>query len=313
MASFQYESVILGRDRVSDPNWHILGAGAIGCLFGAALARQGYGATLILRNGDERDSTAVIVEHAGQSDTVQLPVFSAGNDKVITHLLVATKAYDVHKAVSGVAHHLARDCQVLLMVNGMGLVEQLHVKLPHLQIYTGTTTEGAYRIAAQHIQHAGRGETRIGRKGQATPPDWFEQWSSAMQPCTWDHDIETALWRKLVVNCVINPLTALHRCPNGDLARRPQLAEQVSRLADEVAYISSAAGFTEIATTLPHTLNTVINATASNRSSMLQDVENAQPTEIDYITGYLLKVAKQHGIDAPLNSALLERISQSDH
>jgi ketopantoate reductase len=60
---------------VSDPNWHVLGAGAIGCLFGAALNGQGHGTTLILRNAEKRDSTAVVVQYDGQSSTVQLPVF----------------------------------------------------------------------------------------------------------------------------------------------------------------------------------------------------------------------------------------------
>jgi 2-dehydropantoate 2-reductase len=57
----------------------------------------------------------------------------------------------------------------------------------------------------------------------------------------------------------------------------------------------------------------VIAGTADNRSSMLQDVEHGQPTEIDFITGYLLTVATQHGIDAPHNSALLERVKNGAH
>jgi 2-dehydropantoate 2-reductase len=65
--------------------------------------------------------------------------------------------------------------------------------------------------------------------------------------------------------------------------------------------------------TLPNTVATIIAGTAENRSSMLQDVESGRRTEIDYITGHLLNVAKQHGLDAPLNRALLEHIAQRDH
>jgi 2-dehydropantoate 2-reductase len=298
---------------LSDPRWHVLGAGAIGCLFGAALARKGYDTTLILRSAARGNSTPVIVQSGGRREALSLPVFSAGDGKPVTHLLITTKAYDARSALAGISQHLANDCQILLLVNGMGLAEQLQQDLPHLDIYCGTTTEGAYRLAAQHIQHAGRGETRIGRKGQQEPAPWFQHWAATIDTCIWDGNIEAALWSKLSINCIINPLTAVHGCPNGDLARLPKLAAQVTRLCDEVALISRAAGFADIATTLPQTVARVIAGTADNRSSMLQDVEHGRPTEIDFITGYLLTVATQHGIEAPHNSALLERIKNSAH
>ena len=126
----------------------------------------------------------------------------------------------------------------------------------------------------------------------------------------WDVDIDSALWLKLAVNCVINPLTAVHGCRNGDLARDSALGTQVGMLCDEVSHISRAAGFADIAANLEATVAAVIASTADNLSSMLQDVTRGSQTEIDYITGYLLQVASQHGIDAPHNRALLERIKK---
>ena len=293
------------------PHWHILGAGALGCLFAHALHRGG-GTTLLLRTGSGKKSLPVVVRRAGASSELQLPVTSAADSGVISHLLVTTKAYDVRGAVASVAHRLDRDSTVLLLVNGMGLAEQLHEDFPQLDLYCGTTTEGAYRIAPLHIHHAGRGQTRIGQRGRETPAPWFGQWSRALDSCIWDGDIEAALWSKLAVNCAINPLTALHGCHNGELAQRPQLAGEVKRLCDEIARISNAAGYTEVAATLAQTVAAVIAGTADNRSSMLQDVQGGRRTEIDYITGHLLQVGGRHGIDAPLNTALLERIRNID-
>jgi 2-dehydropantoate 2-reductase len=199
------------------------------------------------------------------------------------------------------------------MVNGLGLSEQLSADWPNLNIFCGTTTEGAYTLGAQHIRHAGRGETRIGREGVASAPDWFAQWIHAIDSCVWDMHIAGALWSKLAVNCIINPLTAIHRCPNGELARHSDLAAQVAILCDEVASISRAAGYGAVADNLEPTVARVIAGTAGNRSSMLQDIESGRPTEIDYITGYLLKVADQHGIPAPHNRSLLQRIHNSTH
>ena len=293
---------------MSGPRWHVLGAGAIGCLFASALHRSGCAATLLLRDSAGGHTTSVVVERNGASAEQQLPIATARDCGPISHLLVSTKAVDARNAVASVAQHLNRDCQVLLLVNGMGLDEQLRADYPLLDIYCGTTTEGAYCTAPRHIQHAGLGQTRIGRSGQQTPAPWFGQWSRAIESCLWDANIEAALWQKLAINCAINPLTAVHRCHNGDLAQRPELAAQVRRLCDEIALVSSAAGYAEIAAKLHQTVTGVIADTADNRSSMLQDVQQGRRTEIDYITGYLLQAARRHGIHAPHNTALLESI-----
>jgi 2-dehydropantoate 2-reductase len=298
---------------VAEPHWHVLGAGAMGCLYAHALQRSGCQTTLVMRKGVHQTSLPLIVEHGAVRSAQQLRVITPDDTEVITHLLVTTKAYDVLAAVAGIAHLLPQDGVVLLLVNGMGLAEQLAANWPRLNIYCGTSTEGAYTVAAQHIHHAGRGETRIGRQGQPEPASWFGQWGCVIDPCVWDPNIAAALWSKLAVNCIINPLTALHGCANGALAQRPELAAQVATLCDEVAHISRAAGYSTVAATLQQTVADVIAGTAGNRSSMLQDVTRGRRTEIDYLTGYLLQVAAQHEIAAPHSQALLEGIKNRGH
>jgi len=298
---------------VTDPHWHVLGAGAIGSLYAHELHRGGLTTSLILRNASQKKSVALLVERDGGHSERHLDVVNAENPGPISHLLLTTKAFDVRAAVASVAHRLDKHSVVVLLVNGMGLAEQLSEDYPHLHLYCGTTTEGAYSIAPQHIRHAGHGETRIGRQGQAEPPRWFAAWKNAIATSHWDGNIESALWSKLAVNCIINPLTAAYRCLNGELAKREDFADHVAALCDEVSYICSAAGHTDLATMLPQTVATVISQTALNRSSMLQDVEHSRPTEIDYINGFLLQVANQLGIDAPLNRAIIERVKNLDH
>lgn len=298
---------------MQDAHWHVLGAGAIGCLFAQALHRSGGNVTLVMRPGTHPQFLPVIVERGDQRCEDLLPVITADGHASISHLLVTTKAYDVRDAVAGIAHLLGNNCVVLLLVNGLGLAEQLAADWPRLDIYCGTTTEGAYSLGAQHICHAGRGHTRIGKEGLSTPPAWFEQWSRAIDGCVWDAHIASALWSKLAVNCIINPLTAVHGCRNGELGQRRDLADQLAPLCDEVSSICRAAGFGDIAQQLPSTVAAVIAGTADNRSSMLQDVECGRRTEIEYITGYLLEVAARLGIAAPRNRALLEEIQHRAH
>jgi len=295
------------------PPWHVLGAGAIGCLYAHALRRGGCDVTLLMRPGESARSLAVTVEREGVRSEIRLDAITPHSPARISHLLVATKAYDVRDAVAGAMPLLQENCAVVLLVNGMGLAEQLAADWPALDIYCGTTTEGAYTVAPRHVVHAGRGQTRVGREGQGQAAPWFHAWARAIEPCVWDPAISSALWSKLAVNCVINPLTAVHGCRNGELALRPALAAQVGELCAEVAAISRAAGFSSVAAALNATVAGVIAGTADNRSSMLQDMLNGRRTEIDYITGYLLQVADRHGVDAPANRALLEAIKRRDH
>jgi 2-dehydropantoate 2-reductase len=290
----------------------VLGAGAIGSLCAHALQGAGAGVTLLLREKTEDVGSELLVEQGAERSVDRFPVATADDCGSITHLLVTTKAYDVRAAVQSICAHLTDDTVVLLLVNGMGMAEQVLVDHPGLDIYCGTTTEGAYRIAPMHIRHAGRGRTRIGRQGMVAAPAWFENWHRAMAPCQWDPDIEAALWAKLAVNCVINPLTALNDCPNGELASRGELAAEVEALCREVGQVSYAAGFTDTAQNIAEMAAAVIAGTADNLSSMLQDVSAGRRTEVDYITGQLLRVAREHGIAAPHNTALYERIKHID-
>ena len=289
-------------------HWHVLGAGAMGCLFAARLQDSGCDITLVVRD-TRPDPVTLVLEDGEHTRQKQFATTSAADNAPISHLLVTTKAYDVVDAVSSLAHRLDRDSQVLLLANGLGFAGELGGRYPWLAPYCGTTTEGAYRLSSWRIRHAGRGTTRIGRSGEPNPPVWFSRWR-ALENCLWEQDIDSALWEKLAVNCAINPLTAVHDCRNGELLSRPELAREVDALCEEIARVSEAAEFAPIAAGLRARVEEVIRNTASNHSSMLQDCRAGRPTEIDYITGQLLRVADLHGIAAPRNRALLEQVTR---
>jgi 2-dehydropantoate 2-reductase len=297
---------------VSETSWHVLGAGAMGCVFATYLQRGGNMVTLLLRDPPPASSLALEVSGDDGINAVAFAASHAQDDGPIGKLLVTTKAYDVCTAVHSVAHRFSADTQVLLLANGLGFAAELKAQLPHLDCYLGTTTEGAFRVGTRQIHHAGRGLTRIGKPGQAAPPNWLGQWQSSVPGCSWDSDIEHALWLKLALNCAINPVTAVYRCRNGELLQ-PAIADEVSALCAEIAAVSRAAGYAAITADLQLQVNEVIRATAKNRSSMLQDMLAGRRTEIDYITGKLLSVAREHGVAAPHNEKWMQRVLALEH
>ncbi len=296
-------------------HWQILGAGAIGCLFASKLQQAGSEVTLIVRGNTSRDSacdsrTTVNITSGDHITTTEFPVSLPTDTSKITHLLLTTKAYDARSALASVAHRLDEHSTILLMTNGMGVCEEVQSDHPQLNFYCGTTTEGAYRQSASHIVHAGNGITKIGGEDCAQPPPWFIDWSGLSIACAWDGDINRALWEKMAVNCAINPLTALFRCANGELLSRPEIAQQLGIVCEEIVAVSAAAGQSLPTNGLYQLVEEVIAKTAANRSSMLQDVLAGRPTEIDYISGYLVRRAKELKLAAPLNARLLTEVGK---
>ncbi len=293
---------------MADRRWYILGAGAIGCLFAAKLRGSGQSVTLLMRDPPTQPALELTLERNNSHQRLTVAAQSVAEPDAIDLLLVTTKAYDVVDAVKAVGHRLNPDSQVILLANGLGFHQEVQERFPQLDLYSGTTTEGAYRVTATHICHAGQGVTRLGQAGTTRPADWFRDWVQAVPDSAWEQDIEQALWLKLAVNCAINPLTALHGCHNGRLLEDDRLAADLRLLCREITQVSRAAGL--LVEDLERVALQVVRDTADNRSSMLQDLQSGRRTEIDYITGHLVRIAGIHGIPTPFNAEVLQRVKQ---
>lgn len=299
-------------------HWSVLGAGAMGCLFASRLSQAGSKVTLLLREqpggSDEMPGTArVRLQDASGVSEVVVDIDRCAGSEPVELLLLTTKAYDAQAALADIAARLDNNSHIVLMVNGMGLIEELKRVHPSLNFYLGTTTEGAYRRGPLSIVHAGKGHTVIGHPEDATAPVWIADWVEALDSCAWEVEIESALWQKLAVNCAINPLTAVHRCRNGELATDPGLANETAAVCSEIARVCRAAGFVDLAGRLQQQVQSVALATAQNSSSMLQDILAGRRTEISYITGYLLQQAETLGVDAPLNRTLMDAVLELEN
>jgi 2-dehydropantoate 2-reductase len=118
---------------------------------------------------------------------------------------------------------------------------------------------------------------------------------------------EPLLWTKLAVNAAINPLSAILGLPNGELLRLPGARAQLIAAAAEVGVVAQAAGIALPVDPVARALQ-VAEATAPNRSSMLQDVEAGRRTEIEAITGAVVARAEALGVPVPVNRELLAQV-----
>jgi 2-dehydropantoate 2-reductase len=303
--------------------WHILGAGAIGSLWGAYGCRAGRDIKLIFRNNTQLhdyqnrggislscgDQHALIPVAACSSETLTAP---------IRQLLICTKAQQTLSALSAIKEFITEGATLVLLQNGLGVAEQIQSTFPKAQLVQASTTEGAYRPEAFSVVHAGRGETLMG-SSHANP----EQLASLAKSLSFaplivkkSDNIDAILWRKLAINCAINPLTVIHHCRNGELLNKPEALLHIRAIVDEILHLSRVLDKEQGLENLYQQILDVAQATAENRSSMHQDVAAGRETEVDAITGHLCQLAAQQGVSLPVNEALLKeirRISLSRH
>lgn len=272
--------------------WHILGAGSLGCLWATRLAAAQHTVHLILRDHaailryQQTPGVALSDAQNQHSQYYPVPAQLASEPQPIQYLLLACKAYDAEAAMAQVAHRLTDDSLVILLQNGLGSQQAIQNILPDSRCIAASSTEAAYLTQPFHAVFAGQGQTWLGdlqQAKQAEPEPLLALCNAAAIPCTWAAQIEHYLWRKLAINCVINPMTVIYDCQNGELADHHQ---QVNALCAELEQLLRHAGQPEAAEDLPELVWTVIEKTAANSSSMRQDVYNSRRTEISYITGF---------------------------
>ncbi|BDH46830.1 2-dehydropantoate 2-reductase [Salmonella enterica subsp. enterica serovar Choleraesuis] len=285
----------------------VLGCGALGQLWMAALHRQGHQVQGWLRV-PHPTCEIQLTDIDGSYFHVVLPANDPLHLAESELLLVTLKAWQVSDAVQPLTGQLPKHSPIVLMHNGMGTHEELaRISQPLLQ---AVTTQAAWR-EGQKVTHVANGMTHLGPlTANAHPHSGLAAiLHTALPVVGWHDNISAAIWKKLAVNCVINPLTALYDCPNGELANRE---DEVKELCREVAAVMIREGLHSTSEDLTDYVFQVIEATAANISSMLQDVRAERHTEIDYITGYLCRRARAHGIATPANNRLYESMKRKE-
>jgi 2-dehydropantoate 2-reductase len=301
---------------------HVIGGGSIGLLFAGRLSPFAR-VHILSRNGDSIATQFSIESPDGSISTYSLDT-EHNPQAGIDWLLVCTKSYDAEKAVNLVSARLSENSRIVLLGNGMGYQQRIATNYPSCKVLVASTTEGANRPQIQGTQpavtcvrHAGTGNTTIG--ALHSPPNHSIKQdllalSALLNKASFDNDISEnivmALWRKLIVNCGINPFTAILNCTNGNILRHPFFLTRIDGLCNELADAAQRAGLAISAKECKKSVYLVATATQHNRSSMLQDVTQGKLTEIDFINGFICQQGELHGQDYPINRELTTKVKE---
>ncbi|NML18366.1 ketopantoate reductase family protein [Azohydromonas caseinilytica] len=282
----------------------VMGAGAVGCFYGALLARAGHEVVLIGRplhvQAIERDGLRL--EMQGFDQRLRLAASTEASAAQGANLvLFCVKSTDTETAAAQLRAHLAPGALLLSMQNGVDNAERLRAVLPDHEVAATVVYVATGMAGPGHVRHHGRNELVMepSHNGEAVA----RLLNAAGVPTTISGNVRGALWAKLIVNCAYNALSAITQLPYGRLAQGEGVPDMLDDVVDECLAVARADGV-EV-TGDPHAAVRLIAQTMPTQlSSTAQDVARGKRSEIDHLNGYVLRRGQTLGLATPVNRAL---------
>ncbi len=282
----------------------VIGAGSVGMLMASFLAEYNDRVTLV----PHREKQARKLEQNGlmrknldgTTTKAKINISTDLSNLSKDSLIIIAVKYGQLKEVYEILRKLDSTIPLLFLQNGLAHLEESNT-LPQRSIAFGSCQFGAQRESEIIVHHRGQGILKIAvEKGDARPFNLFSKSPNPLFQVAYVESAEKMLFEKALLNCFINPLTAILQITNGALVEDYQAhlllknlyKELMSAFPEEVSQVS----FTDV--------ENLCRRTASNTSSMLGDILSGRPTEIETIVGAVLKRAEQRGKKLPMLETL---------
>jgi 2-dehydropantoate 2-reductase len=294
----------------------IVGAGAMGSLFGGLLAERGHSVTLIdvnvahleaIRANGLRLHTDDGDRHIHALQACQ-PSQAEGSPDL---MLVFTKTLHTASALAGVAHLIGADTHVLSLQNGLGNVEVIQRHVAPSRILIGVTTWPADLVGPGHVHSHGQGVVRLMSADGSEHPMLAKvagALADAGLACTADPAVWTAIWEKVAFNAALNSICAVSHCTVDQLGVIDDGQDLAYSVVEEVLAVAQAQGIAVDQDACAARVADAISRHVGHKPSMLQDVLAGRKTEVEAINGAVVAAAVRSGIPVPCTRTLLRLV-----
>jgi 2-dehydropantoate 2-reductase len=287
----------------------IVGGGAIGTLLASRFLSRGSDVRVVTRSGGSRHD-ALKRDH---------PTIRIGSDFSILDgaglVFLCVKAYHTKDVARSLVAHRLRDASVCSLQNGWGNMEILDDALPRIPLLAGATSLGAYLDDLGLLHTAERGTTIVApwrTRDQTAAERAAEALRGTGLLAEARPDARQVLWRKLVLNSAVNPVTAIAHCANGAVLHEPALFEIARSAALEAEQVGQVRRIVDGEFDPEEALRAILRETAGNLSSMREDLSRGRRTEIEEITGAIVRLAEEASVPAPVQGALLTLVRAAE-
>jgi 2-dehydropantoate 2-reductase len=303
-------------------NIAIVGAGAMGCRFGAALHQAGHDVQLVdpwaAHVAAIQTQGGLLVDGEAGEELIalqaNLPTASTGRPDLI---LVFGKAMQTAALIRSAQHLVTDRTVVLTLQNGLGNIEALAKVVPVDRIVAGVTTLGTELLGPGRIQSLGDGDTHVmqadGRQG-STVQRVLDAFAAAPISVDVSLDVQSMIWSKVAFNSVLNTLCTLMFCPVSALPAYPEFWKLAGDIIDEIVAVGAAENVAVDGVKVRKTIEGATDPTMSGHHlpSMLQDLINNRATEIEHLNGEIVRRGREHHIPTPTNEMIWHLIRMAE-
>jgi 2-dehydropantoate 2-reductase len=287
----------------------VIGAGAIGSLFGSLLKANNFDVCLFDRDIKKieyikKNGIELVVPVTGEKKRIFPEAFSELQEiKSCDYYLFCVKSYSTEIAASEIASIASENSIAVTFQNGMGNIEKIQKYFPDKSIAAGTTSEGATFLPPGTVVYGGKGKTSVSMitsdRSRLNP--LINALNRSGLNAEISSDFRKDIWRKLIINAAINPVTAVMKLQNKYICESEYLRAVSDLIIEEAVKTAEAEGIYFNPDEIKAEVYSVAQKTGENRSSMLQDIENSRKTEIDFISGAVADKAKNFSLNTPAN------------
>lgn len=290
---------------------YMIGAGAMGGVYGGLLTRAGYDVTLIDPREDHIGkirSEGITVEGVRGTHVIKLPAQSSHAGLPPGDLaIIFTDSNSTRDAAKAARTLLKPEGYALTLQNGIGNVEALVEELGRERVIAGVSMNSAANPAAGRSAYTNVGMTSIGEldgRDSARVRQVAEMLNKAEIPTEIIPDPLNWIWGKFVLNCGVNALTAITGLRSGEMYRTPEVSALQDRVIDEIMAVVERKNL-KLPEKDPRKKIKDHCRIRYNKPSMMQHIEQGRRTEIDALNGALVREAKALGIATPYNEAVV--------
>jgi 2-dehydropantoate 2-reductase len=282
----------------------VMGAGAVGCYYGAMLARAGHEVVLIGRPSHVAAVQAQGLRLQTRSFDAHVPLAASTEASAVLGadlVLFCVKSTDTESAAAQIAPHLAPDALVLTLQNGVDNDARVRLALPTSDVAAAVVYVATEMAGPGHVRHHGRGELVIGPSRRSE--EVARHLEAAGVPTQVSDNVRGALWAKLILNCAYNALSAIAQLPYGVLIQGAGVTDVVRDVVAECLAVAKAEGISVVGDTdaalrgIPKTMPTQYSSTA-------QDLARGKLSEIDHLNGLVVRRGEALGVPTPANRVL---------
>ena len=289
----------------------ILGAGAMGCLYGAAFHRAGCEVVFVDVNQAHIDAiNANGLELETRAGLEHLPIPARRPEEIggpVDLVVVFTKTFHTNAALAGIAPAIGPETWLLSLQNGLGNDRRLAAHAAEERVMVGSSAMPSDLVGPGKVRSHGEGSSKLYPAFGSDPAlarEVCERLTQGGLPAALEPDIHGAIWSKAIFNATMNPLCALTRRTPGFLGAHEESRALIRALVDEGVAVANASGMAIRAQPIHDLTQVSVTDHADHEASMLQDVKAGRRTEVDAINGAIVEAARAAGVAAPLTETL---------